>query len=159
MRVLVVSDTHRRNENYLRVLDREGPVDMVIHCGDSEGSEYLICESAGCPVHIVSGNNDFFSDLPREIEFEIGEYRALLTHGHNYYVSMGSETLKKYAKSKDKNLVFFGHTHRPVIDIERDIIAVNPGSISYPRQDGKQPTYVIMEIDKQGKAHFELRYL
>ena len=159
MRVLVVSDTHRRNENYLRALERERPVDMVIHCGDSEGSEYLICESAGCPVHIVSGNNDFFSELPREIEFEIGKYRVLITHGHNYYVSMGSETLKKYARSKDKNLVFYGHTHRPVIDIEREIIAVNPGSLSYPRQDGKKPTYVMMELDKQGEAHFELKYL
>ncbi len=159
MRVLVVSDTHRRNENYLRALERERPVDMVIHCGDSEGSEYLICESAGCPVHIVSGNNDFFSELPREMEFEIGKYRVLVTHGHNYYVSMGSETLKKYARSKDKNLVFYGHTHRPVIDIEREIIAVNPGSLSYPRQDGKKPTYVMMELDKQGEAHFELKYL
>ncbi|MCM1162627.1 MAG: metallophosphoesterase [Roseburia sp.] len=159
MRVLVVSDTHRRNENYLRALERECPVDMVIHCGDSEGSEYLICESAGCPVHIVAGNNDFFSDLPREIEFEIGKYRVLVTHGHNYYVSMGIETLKKYAKSKDKNLVFFGHTHRPVIDIERELITVNPGSLSYPRQDGKKPTYVMMELDKQGEAHFELKYI
>ncbi len=159
MRVLVVSDTHKRNENYLRVLERERPVDMVIHCGDSEGSEYLICESAGCPVHIVSGNNDFFSELPREIEFEIGEYRVLVTHGHNYYVSMGSETLKKYAISKDKNMVFYGHTHRPVIDIEREITAVNPGSLSYPRQDGKKPSYVMMELDRQGKAHFELKFL
>lgn len=159
MRVLVVSDTHKRNENYLRVLERERPVDMVIHCGDSEGSEYLICESAGCPVHIVSGNNDFFSELPREIEFEIGEYRVLVTHGHNYYVSMGSETLKKYAISKDKNVVFYGHTHRPVIDKEREIIAVNPGSLSYPRQDGKKPSYVMMELDRQGKAHFELKFL
>lgn len=159
MRVLVVSDTHKRNENFLRVVEKERPIDLVIHCGDSEGSEYLICESAACPVHIVSGNNDFFSELPREIEVEIGKYRALITHGHNYYVSMGNETLKKYAKSKDKNLVFYGHTHRPVIDIEGDMIAINPGSISYPRQEGKRATYIIMEVDKKGEAHFELKYV
>lgn len=159
MKVLVVSDTHRQNDNFLRVVEKERPVDMVIHCGDSEGSEYLICESSGCPVHIVCGNNDFFSELPREVEFEIGNYRALITHGHNYYVSMGNETLKKYAMSKDKNLVFYGHTHRPVIEMEEDIIAINPGSLSYPRQDGKRPSYVVMELDKNGEAHFEIKYI
>ena len=67
MKILIVSDTHRRNDNYIKVLERVAPVDMVIHCGDIEGSEYLIAKSAGCPVQMVVGNNDFFSDLPREI--------------------------------------------------------------------------------------------
>lgn len=159
MRVLVVSDTHRQNNNFLKVLNKERPLNLVIHCGDAEGSEYLICESAGCPVHIVSGNNDFFSELPREIEFEIGKYRALVTHGHNYYVSMDNETLKRYAMSKDKNIVFYGHTHRPVIEVEKEMIAINPGSLSYPRQEGKRPSYIMMELDDEGEAHFELKYL
>ena len=47
MKVLIVSDTHRRNENYIKVLEKVAPVDMVIHCGDIEGSEYLIAKSAG----------------------------------------------------------------------------------------------------------------
>ena len=89
MKVLIVSDTHRKNDNYIKVLERVSPVDMVIHCGDIEGSEYLIAESAGCPVQMVVGNNDYFSDLPREKEFTIGRYKVWLTHGHNYYVSMG----------------------------------------------------------------------
>ena len=39
MRILIVSDTHRRNENFLRVVDKIGPLDLVVHCGDVEGSE------------------------------------------------------------------------------------------------------------------------
>lgn len=46
---------------------------------------------------MVAGNNDFFCDLPREDEFEIGKYRVLLTHGHYYYISMGTEMLKEEA--------------------------------------------------------------
>lgn len=159
MKVLIVSDTHRHNENYLKVLERVAPLDMVIHCGDSEGSEYLICEGAECPVMIVTGNNDFFSELPRELEFCIGNYKVWLTHGHNYYVSMGNETIKKEAKAKGADIVIYGHTHRPVVELEGDIIAINPGSLTYPRQDGKRPSYVLMEIDKKGKAHFEVYYL
>ena len=71
--------------------------DMVIHCGDAEGSEYALSSAAECPVYIVLGNNDFFSDLPREITLDIGSYKVWVTHGHNYYVSMGNETIKKEA--------------------------------------------------------------
>lgn len=159
MKVLIVSDTHHHNENYLRVLERVSPVDMVIHCGDIEGSEYLIADSAGCPVQMVMGNNDFLSDLPREKEFQIGKYKVWLTHGHNYYVSMGNEIIKKEAKSRGADIVMYGHSHRPVVDIEGDIIAVNPGSLTYPRQSGKRPSFIIMDLDRKGDAHFTINYL
>lgn len=159
MKILIVSDTHRHNENYLKIVEKEQPLDMVIHCGDVEGSEYLIGEAAGCPTHIVLGNNDFFSELPRELEIPIGAYRALITHGHTYYVSMGNEKIKQEAKERGCNLVFYGHTHRPVIDAEDEIIAINPGSTSYPRQEGRQPSYVIMQLNPGEKPVFEIRFL
>ena len=83
MRILIVSDTHRRNENFLQVIETENPFDLVIHCGDVEGSEYVISQAAGCPVEFVQGNNDFFSDLPREKELTIGNYKVWVLHGHN----------------------------------------------------------------------------
>ena len=39
MRILIVSDTHRRDGNFRRVLEKTGPIDMLIHLGDTEGSE------------------------------------------------------------------------------------------------------------------------
>ena len=38
MKVLIVSDTHRRNENYFRVLELHPDAGAVIHCGDIEGT-------------------------------------------------------------------------------------------------------------------------
>lgn len=159
MRVLIVSDTHRQNNNYLKVIEKVKPIDMVVHCGDSEGSEYLICEAAECPVEMVMGNNDFFSELPREKEFWIGKYRVWLTHGHNYYVAMGNETIKREAIARGVNIVIYGHTHRPVVECENDVIAINPGSLTYPRQEGKRPSYIVMETDQKGEAHFSIEYL
>lgn len=159
MRVLIVSDTHRHNENYIKVVERVAPIDLVLHCGDSEGSEYLISEVIDCPLMIVAGNNDFFSELPRELEFMIGKYNVWLTHGHNYNVSYENETIKKAAKARGADIVVYGHSHRPVIELEGDIIAINPGSLSYPRQEGKRPSYVIMELDKHGNAGFEMYFL
>lgn len=158
MKLLIVSDTHKRNENYFEVLGRERP-DMVIHCGDAEGSEYALTEAADCPVQIVLGNNDFFSYLPRELMLDIGKYKVWVTHGHNYYVSMGSENIKREAVARGVDIVLYGHTHRPVIDVGGQVTAVNPGSLSYPRQEGKRPSYVLMELDGEGEAHFTIKYL
>lgn len=42
MKILIISDTHRKNENYLKLVETLGTLDMVIHLGDVEGSEYTI---------------------------------------------------------------------------------------------------------------------
>ena len=158
MKILIVSDTHRKNDNYFTLVGRIHP-DMVIHCGDSEGSEYALSEAAGCPVQIVMGNNDFFCELPRELEFNIDKYKVWVTHGHNYYVSMNNEFLKQDAYARGFDIVMYGHTHRPVIDKKGKIIAVNPGSLTYPRQEGRIPSYMLMEIDAEKEVRFEIQYL
>lgn len=42
MKILVVSDTHGRDTVLREVLKKVKPIDMLIHCGDSEGSEEYI---------------------------------------------------------------------------------------------------------------------
>ncbi len=158
MKVLIVSDTHRKNDTYFNVVRLHKP-DMVIHCGDAEGYEEVLTEAAGCPVHIVLGNNDFFSNLPREKDIQIGKYKIWVTHGHNYLVSMGNETIKREAIARGADIVCYGHTHRPVVDRDEEIIAVNPGSLSYPRQENRRPSYVIMEMDRGEQLHFTVAYL
>jgi len=159
MRILIISDTHRENKNYFKALEQAGTVDMVVHCGDAEGTEVAICKSADCPVKIIAGNNDFFGDLPKEEEFLIGSYQVWLTHGHNYYVSMGNEILKEEAEARGADIVMYGHTHKPVVDVGENLIAVNPGSLTYPRQEGRRPSYVIMDLDRDGNVHFTINYI
>ncbi len=159
MKVLVVSDTHGRQDSLRDVLYDVGGCDLLIHCGDTEGAEGEIMRMADCPCKIVAGNNDFFSSLPRELEFDIGGYAAWLCHGHNYGVSMGYENLLEEAMARGVDIVFFGHTHRPCIIRKNGIAMINPGSLSYPRQEGRLPSYCIMEIDREGEAHFTINYL
>ena len=63
MKVLIVSDTHRHDENLEKVIKKLKPIDMLIHCGDAEGTEGHIQQICDCPLYIVSGNNDFFTFL------------------------------------------------------------------------------------------------
>ena len=157
MKVLIVSDTHRKNHNYFKVLPLEKP-DLVIHCGDAEGSEYVLTKAADCPVQIVLGNNDFFSYLPKELELKIESRKIWVTHGHNYYVSMGNEVIKREAAARGMDIVIYGHTHKPVVDTKGSVIAVNPGSLSYPRQEGRRPSYIVMDAEA-GEVQFRIAYL
>ena len=118
MKVLIVSDTHGRDENLEIAVNREAPFDMLVHCGDVEGREFYIEALADCPCSIVSGNNDFFSDLPREDVIDIEGNKVLVTHGHYYGVSMAFDQLADAAKQRGCNAAFFGHIHVPVLEKE-----------------------------------------
>ena len=159
MKILIVSDTHRENENFMKVVSNERPFDMLIHCGDIEGSEYMFSKVVDCPSHMITGNNDFFSTLPAEKEFRIGEYKVFLTHGHTYRVSVGYEMLRQEGIAHDADIVMFGHTHRPYIDCMGGIMLINPGSLSYPRQEGRKPSYIVMNVQTGKEPEFEIKYL
>ena len=158
-RIMIVSDTHRHLDNLELALARELPIDGLIHCGDVEGQEKDIARLAGCPVYIVRGNNDFFTDLPREREEFLFGKRIMITHGHNYGVSLDLSLLRDEAAVRGVDICFFGHTHRPVIEQGSGVTIVNPGSLSFPRQEGRRPSYMIMELDEAGEAHVRLQYL
>ena len=83
----------------------------------------------------------------------------MVTHGHMYGVSLSTCQLEEEARSRQVQVVMFGHTHYPYLDEEEDLTVLNPGSLSYPRQPGRKPSYLVMQIDEQGKAHYEHRYL
>lgn len=123
MKILIVSDTHGRESNFQKVLDKIGTVDQVIHLGDVEGSEDYIRTMTDAPVAIVAGNNDYFSDLPHELTIQLGNYRALLTHGHYYFVSMGHDRIREEARIKGVDIVMYGHTHRPCLE-QKDGITI-----------------------------------
>ena len=159
MKVLIVSDTHGRDENLEIAVNREAPVDMLVQCGDVEGRVLYIDALADCPCSIVSGNNDFFSDLPREDVIDIEGNKVLVTHGHYYGVSMSFDQLADAAKQRGCNAAFFGHIHVPVLEKEDGILLVNPGSLAFPRQRGRRPSYAVLETDGNAGLDVEIRYL
>lgn len=159
MKILIVSDTHGNENNLEKVLEQVGSIDRLIHLGDVEGAENYIRALTDAEVDMVAGNNDYFADLPAEMILTLGDYRALITHGHYYYVSRGPERLINAGREKGVDIVMFGHTHYPYLDVEGDITVLNPGSLTLPRQPGREPSYIVMEIDANGETHYEICYL
>ena len=72
---------------------------------------------------------------------------------------MGIEDIRKEAAGRGMDIVMFGHTHRPLLDSGKGVVVLNPGSVSYPRQEGHRPSYALMELDENGEAHFSINYL
>lgn len=160
MRILIVSDTHRKTDLLEEIFIDEGPFDMLIHCGDIEGDEDRIYYMTGaeCACVMVPGNNDYLSMLPRERAMNIAGKNVWITHGHRYYVSMDTAIIRDEAASRGIHIVMFGHTHKPLVDYSNGIYLINPGSLTYPRQNGRRPSYIIMNIEEGGEPKFEICY-
>ena len=59
MKILIVSDTHRRDGNLREIIEKQSPFDMLIHLGDTEGSEAYFKEwvnNDNCVIRVVRGN-------------------------------------------------------------------------------------------------------
>lgn len=159
MKILIVSDNHGRTGNLDQVIKAQAPFDYFLHAGDTEGTEDYIEALLDCPHAIVAGNNDYFSGLPRELTVKLGKYKVWINHGHMYGVYTGTQRLEREMEYREADIAVVGHTHMPGIDWCGDKVILNPGSISRPRQAGGRPSYIVMEIDSEGEAHFTICYL
>ena len=162
MKILIISDSHGYNKNVKTVIDLEKP-DMLIHCGDVEGSEAEIEKLAGAPrtpCVFVKGNCDWGSTNQTTRKFTLCNHNFLITHGHVQGIHSSDDALKlKYlAESNECDIVCFGHIHVPVDEQDGNIRILNPGSISRPR-GGRKPTYLILYMTEDGMYTVEKKML
>lgn len=159
MHILVISDTHGHLDNLREVLKLDGPFDMILHLGDVCHDEEEIREMAGerCTVTFVRGNCDYFSREPDTRDFKLGKYKIHMEHGMFLPDSLQSISYK--AEEIGADIMFFGHTHRPLLTWQGNVRIINPGSISKPRQTDGNPTYLIMDVDRDGEVSFTPKHL
>ena len=85
-KILVISDSHQDARVIDEVIAKESPFDILVHCGDSEGSLFLVQQRENpFEVYAVLGNCDY-SGFPKEIFFTVGYYNFFVCHGHKHRV-------------------------------------------------------------------------
>lgn len=154
----MVSDTHGYNEKLWDIIEKEEPFDMMVHCGDLECDPSYIRNKVDCTLHMVAGNNDYNPDMDRVRTFNIGKYKAVLTHGHRQHIYSSLDGLYYLGMENQADIVFFGHIHIPVVRQEGPVMLVNPGSLTYPRQSGRQPSYAVMTVEEGKWPQVEIKY-
>ena len=158
-KVLVLSDSHGRNAGVLSAIEKEKPIDLLVHLGDIQGSTEEIEKAAGCSSFFVRGNCDYDQTLPSFTVFFMGRHKVFAAHGHRYHVGYGIESLELTAKENGCDVAMYGHTHVPFILKKKDMLILNPGSISLPRQSGFKKTYMVLTMNKRGEIIPELKEL
>lgn len=154
-KVLVISDTHGRTKNLEKILPLVQPIDQLLHLGDVGNDVDYIEVIAECPCCFVAGNNDYYSDLPRERLIQLNGVPIFMTHGHYHYVNARKDFIRSAAVQRGAKIALFGHTHVPYLEEENGILVANPGSLSLPRQADHYPTYMLLYIGEDGSVRVE----
>lgn len=143
MRIIVASDTHGRCNILDLIPYYYEDVELFLHCGDvGQDPEYFEVWK------FVSGNNDFFYDLPEAIKVPAGKHHILVIHSDQCSYRNRKKDLVKLAKKHDCDIVCYGHTHVSDIDEMDGITLINPGSIRLPR-DGKPCSYCVLTLEDE----------
>ena len=150
-KMLVISDSHGYSELARKAIEKEKPFDMLIHCGDLEGTISSITgERPTYDVKVVRGNCDNGNSLPIDEEFKAGFFKVWVNHGNKYNVKYENKlnTLIAAAKSRCADVVFFGHSHYAEVlrDDATGIVCINPGCIGNPKMSGNKSTYAVVTV-------------
>ncbi len=148
MKLLVLSDSHGKTGLIYRLLESlHTELDYVIHLGDCfTDIDCYTTVFTDINFVMVTGNCDYCcKEIPYRI-ITVEGVKIFITHGHHYRVKSGLYTLLNAAKENNADLCLFGHTHRPETDTISDVLFINPGSLSLPR-DGSKAGYALIHIE------------
>jgi uncharacterized protein len=146
--VAVVSDTHRDRFSIDKVIEKCQRAEVLIHLGDNVDDARLIKKNFSGRVINVKGNCDFASSVPAEHVEIIGNKKIFITHGHRYGVKGGIHRLQYRAEELEADIVLYGHTHISMVEREKDIWFINPGSASESRNGCE--SMALIEITEKG---------
>lgn len=152
MKIILVSDSHGKDEALETILTQYPDADAYVHCGDIEAGPDMFPQFV-----TVRGNNDLYYEYPEEQVLHIAGHGIYVTHSHRFMYSRRLEQMAEKAKSLDCDLVFYGHTHIAADETVNGVRIINPGSL-WRSRDGRGPSYAIVTIDK-GSVEVEFVFL
>ena len=160
MQLLIISDTHGKDKLLRGLLTQyKGRVHAVLHLGDHDHDLLRLAGETALPLYAVAGNCDDGVLSPRELLQPFGAFNVFMTHGNRLGVNEGMIRIILRAREVKAAVCLFGHTHCNTVFCEQDILFMNPGSLTDPR-DKKPPSYGLLQLNEEtGKASAEILHL
>ena len=152
MRILVTSDSHNSPARLIKLIGNYPDIKDIFFLGDGlsdiEKARNIYPEKN---YYLVGGNADIVVDAPRHRNMTtLCGKKIFYTHGGSYGLRAGLFRLIRYALMREPDIVFFGHTHVPLIRMIDGVLFVNPGAVGKGRS-GPYSTYAIVEITDSGE--------
>ncbi len=147
MLIGIISDTHipQRSQSIPeKVFEVFEDVDLILHCGDIEVISVIEELEKIAPVVAVHGNCDPYIGFNTHEIIEVEDVKIGLTHGV-VYPKGDTQQLYYLARELDVDILISGHTHRPMIKEEGEILLLNPGSPTQPRLS--EPSVMLLDIN------------
>lgn len=150
MKYLVISDIHGdlTSVEFLQELNKKENFDKILLLGDvlyhgprndlpkgynpkgcikilNEIKDKILCIKGNCDAEVDQMVLEF--KINDYLDLNINGLKAHLEHGHHLDLYNGKS-----------DIILSGHTHIPVLEKENDVIHLNPGSISIPKNGSKR---------------------
>ena len=134
-------------------------VDLILHAGDIWISKVLDELEAIAPVKAAWGDDDMDADLGGDARMMAGHILQLdgiklwLTHIKPSYGRISPEgqsypfKLKPQEPVDTPDIVIFGHTHFANVENYKDVLLVNPGSVTFPSYVPKLGTVGLLTLN------------
>jgi len=94
----------------------------------------------------------YLQSLPKELRYEIGGTRVLVTHGspdsvdEHIYPDSPEERLKQVAGEASADVIVTGHTHLQMNRVVGGVTFVNPGSVGRPVDGDPKAEYAVLNF-------------
>ncbi len=150
MKYLIVSDIHGSSDSAAKIVEifNNEKCDQILCLGDvlyhgprndlplyyepkkviallNPLSDKIICIKGNCEAEVDQMVLNF--KIYDYLDLDINGYKAHLEHGHH---------LDQYKGTPD--VILSGHTHVPVLAKENNVLYVNPGSITIPKNNSER---------------------
>lgn len=129
IKILVTADSHGDTTRLQRIISREEPFGVLIHCGDGVDDLEHVRLSRPAEVLSVAGNMDRSSAAAareRLIETTLGGVRFLICHGDRFAVHHDYGLLLDEGLRRGADIICCGHTHIPFCRNHPPLV-FNPG--------------------------------
>ena len=158
-RLGLIADTHMPGsvkELWPQVFAAFADVDAILHAGDLHTLSIVDKLETLAPTYVAKGNGDrgLTDDRLRDVwELEFEGITVGMVH-HFPRPSRRTEEdvhrkMKRYFSERRPQVVVYGHTHRESIDYLGDMLCINPGSPTLPRnQSTRLGTIGILDISE-----------
>lgn len=175
MKIGVMSDTHGSSLYFEKALSILSDCDVLLHGGDilyhgprndiPKGYDpKKLIETLNNLQNIIISKGNCDADVDQMVIkhpiqgpyvlSQFGEARILINHG---YVDSKEETIKK-AKSMGADILILGHTHVKELFIDENLIVINPGSTSIPK-DGSHSVAIIDMLESSHELDLDINLI